>query len=118
MVLMFRSFVRSNLRVASDYSNSMTKAPDQLDDARSALAEALDAVGDRWTLLIVEALLDGPRRFNDLQEPAPGIAPNALAQRQGRLEREPLAVAPPYSEGPPVCASRLTREGRDMAAPL
>jgi len=38
---------------------------------RSALGEALDAVGDRWTLLVVEALLDGARRFNDLQEALP-----------------------------------------------
>ena len=33
----------------------------------SPLAEALTSVGDRWTLLIIEALLDGPRRFGDLQ---------------------------------------------------
>ena len=36
--------------------------------ASSPLAAALDSVGDRWTLLLVEALLDGPRRFGDLQE--------------------------------------------------
>src|SRR3954451_16847184 len=118
MVLMFRSFVRSNLRVASDYSNSMAKAPDQLDDARSALAEALDAVGDRWTLLIVEALLDGPRRFNDLQEHVPGIAPNTLGERLRRLERERLAVPTPYSERPPRYVYELTSAGRELAGAL
>ena len=52
------------------------------------LAAALDSVGDRWTLLLVEALLDGPRRFGDLQEALGGIAPNVLTQRLRRLEGE------------------------------
>ena len=34
----------------------------------SPLAEALSSVGDRWTLLVIQALLDGPRRFGDLQK--------------------------------------------------
>src|SRR5262245_10265416 len=38
------------------------------------LAEALARVGDRWTLLVVEALLAGPLRFNDLADQIPGIA--------------------------------------------
>ena len=46
-------------------------------EERSPLAEALAAVGDRWTLLVVEALLDGPARFNDLQDAIAGIAPTS-----------------------------------------
>ena len=42
----------------------------------SPLAEALARVGDRWTLLVVEALLPGPQRFNDLLSQMPGIAAN------------------------------------------
>ena len=45
------------------------------------LAAAVARVGDRWTMLLVEALLEGPRRFNDLIEALPGIAPNILSQR-------------------------------------
>ena len=55
-------------------------------DTTTPLAAALDAVGDRWTLLIVESLLDGPRRFGDLQDELPRIAPNVLSQRLRRLE--------------------------------
>jgi len=40
----------------------------------SPLAEALARVGDRWTLLVVEALLPGPQRFNELLSLIPGIA--------------------------------------------
>ncbi len=45
----------------------------------SPLAEALARVGDRWTLLVVEALLPGPGRFNDLLSQIPGIAANIQA---------------------------------------
>jgi DNA-binding HxlR family transcriptional regulator len=84
----------------------------------SPLAEALIAVGDRWTLLVVEALLDGPSRFNDLQEAVPGIAPNILSERLRRLEREGLAVAQPYSERPPRYVYELTSAGTGLAGAL
>ena len=84
----------------------------------SPLAEALARVGDRWTLLVVEALLPGPRRFNDLLGQIPGIAPNILSERLKRLEREALLVARPYSERPPRAAYELTAEGRDLAGAL
>src|SRR5438270_875147 len=60
---------------------SIERAPASSDDARSALADALATVGDRWTLLIVATLLDGPRRFGELQDEVEGIAPNVLTRR-------------------------------------
>jgi DNA-binding HxlR family transcriptional regulator len=87
-------------------------------EVRSPLAAALDSVGDRWTLLIVEALLDGPRRFGDLQEALPGIAPNVLSQRLRRLESEGLAIAQPYSERPQRFVYELSATGRDLAGAL
>ena len=51
----------------------------QSETASSPLAEALARVGDRWTLQVVEALLTGPRRFNDLLDQIPGIAANILS---------------------------------------
>ncbi|MBV9205041.1 MAG: helix-turn-helix transcriptional regulator [Actinobacteria bacterium] len=87
----------------------------QSETAPSALAEALARVGDRWTLLVVDALLAGPCRFNELLERLPGIAPNILSERLKRLEREGLLVARPYSERPPRAAYQLTAEGRELA---
>jgi DNA-binding HxlR family transcriptional regulator len=88
------------------------------ENASSPLAEALARVGDRWTLLVVEALLTGPRRFNDLLGQIPGIAANILSERLKRLEREALLVARPYSERPPRAAYELTAEGKDLAGAL
>src|SRR5947208_2601554 len=68
------------------------------ENGSSPLAEALARVGDRWTLLVVEALLAGPQRFNDLLGQIPGIAANILSERLKRLEREGLLIARPYSE--------------------
>ena len=84
----------------------------------SPLARALERVGDRWMLLLVQALLDGPCRFNDLQETVPGIAPNILSERLKRLERESLVVARPYSTRPPRLAYELTGAGMELAGSL
>jgi DNA-binding HxlR family transcriptional regulator len=82
------------------------------------LAAALDAVGDRWTLLLVEALLEGPRRFGDLEDELSGIAPNVLSQRLRRLEGEGLVVAQPYTERPRRFVYELTATGRELAGAL
>lgn len=84
----------------------------------SALAAALDRVGDRWTLLVIAALLDGPRRFGELQAELSGIAPNVLSQRLRQLEREALVVARPYSERPPRFEYELTSAGQELAGVL
>ncbi len=86
--------------------------------APTPLAAALDSVGDRWTLLLVGALLDGPRRFGDLQEQLPGIAPNVLAGRLRRLASEGLVLAQPYSERPRRFVYELTASGHELAGAL
>ena len=84
----------------------------------AALAGALASVGDRWTLLVVAALLDGPRRFGELQEEVGGIAPNVLTQRLRALERHALVVARPYSERPPRFVYELSAAGQELAGAL
>ncbi|HUA46555.1 MAG TPA: helix-turn-helix domain-containing protein [Solirubrobacteraceae bacterium] len=83
-----------------------------------ALADALATIGDRWTLLVIAALLDGPRRFGDLQDEVVGIAPNVLTQRLRQLERNALVVARPYSERPPRFVYELTAAGQELAGAL
>ncbi|HEX6458330.1 MAG TPA: helix-turn-helix domain-containing protein [Thermoleophilaceae bacterium] len=84
----------------------------------SPLSEALASVGDRWTLLIVAALLDGPRRFGDLEKELPGIAPNVLTQRLRNLESQGLVRAERYSERPPRFVYELAESGRELAGAL
>ena len=82
------------------------------------LEVALARVGDRWALLVVDALLRGPRRFGELQQEVGGIATNVLSARLRRLEAEGLVVARPYSQRPPRSAYELTAAGGELAGAL
>ncbi len=86
--------------------------------AQTPLAAALERVGDRWSLLLIEALLEGPRRFGELSESVTGIAPNILSERLKRLEGERIVRATPYSERPPRFTYALTDEGLELAGVL
>jgi DNA-binding HxlR family transcriptional regulator len=85
---------------------------------RSALDAALDRVGDRWSLLVVEALLEGPRRWTDLVRAVPGIAPNILVDRLRRLERDHVLTSRPYSERPLRLSYELTGGGRELVGAI
>ena len=84
----------------------------------SALDGALNRVVDRWSFLVVEALLEGPRRFNDLAAAVPGIAPNILTDRLRRLEREGVVISRAYQERPPRHDYALTSDGLELAGVL
>lgn len=83
----------------------------------TALAAALDRAGDRWLLLVVDALVDGPQRYGDLASRV-GAASNVLADRLRRLEADGLVVSTPYSERPVRFTYELTAGGRDLADAL
>jgi DNA-binding HxlR family transcriptional regulator len=84
--------------------------------ARPGLAAALDRVGDRWALLLVEVLLEGPRRYSDLKRELPTIASNVLSERLRRLESSGVVESQHYSTRPPRVEYRLTATGRGLAA--
>jgi DNA-binding HxlR family transcriptional regulator len=87
-------------------------------DDLPSLDAAVARVGDRWTLLLVAVLLDGPRRFGELQAALPALAPNVLTKRLRHLEQERLVVAAPYSRRPVRLAYRLTEDGAALAGAL
>lgn len=82
------------------------------------LERALARVGDRWTLLIVQALLGGPQRFSQLQGELGGIAATVLTQRLRQLESSRLVVAEAYSSRPVRYSYRLTAMGESLAGAL
>jgi DNA-binding HxlR family transcriptional regulator len=78
------------------------------------MAHALDMVGDRWELLIVRELLQGPKRYTDLADGLPGIGTNILAARLRDLEANGVLAKRTL---PPPAASRvyeLTDYGREL----
>jgi DNA-binding HxlR family transcriptional regulator len=94
------------------------RSPDMADPAAESLAWAAARVGDRWTLLIVHALLTGPLRFGEMAEALPGIATNVLSQRLKRLEADGLLLSSAYSARPPRFSYELTQAGRELAGVL
>ncbi len=56
------------------------------------LARALDVVGERWALLVVRELLEGPRRYRELLDGMPGVATNMLAERLASLREAGVVV--------------------------
>lgn len=82
------------------------------------LAQALDLVGERWTLLIVRDLWLGARRYSDLAEGLPGIGAGLLAQRLRDLEANGVVrrVFAPAPVGAVVY--ELTPDGEELAEAL
>jgi DNA-binding HxlR family transcriptional regulator len=83
-------------------------------DEQQVLRAALNQVGDKWSLLVIHALLQGPRRFRELSEELAGIAPNVLSQRLRQLEALGLVVSRPYSRRPVRLTYGLTARGRGL----
>jgi DNA-binding HxlR family transcriptional regulator len=88
-------------------------APERAD--LDALAEACRLLGDRWSLPLIAALLEGPRRYGELQEQLAGIAPNILTARLRKLEEDGLVISSQYSERPPRFEYQLTPEATGLA---
>jgi DNA-binding HxlR family transcriptional regulator len=82
------------------------------------LIEAVAQIGDRWSLLVVDALLPGPRRFGELLEQVEGLAPNILSRRLRQLEADGLVIAEPYSRKPLRHTYRLTAPGEELGGVL
>lgn len=78
------------------------------------LARALDALGERWTLLIVRQLLAGPARFKDLLESLGGIGPNMLTERLKDMEERGLVERSRLPPPADIPVYTLTEKGQAL----
>ena len=78
----------------------------------------LDRIGDRWTVLIVVTLDDGPHRFSALAARVGGISQKMLTQTLRSLERDGFVTRTIYPEIPPRVEYELTPLGRSLLGPL
>jgi DNA-binding HxlR family transcriptional regulator len=79
------------------------------------LSMALEDVGDRWTLHIVYALLDGPKRYADLQAFLRGAGSNVLADRLKQLARSGVVGRSTGDAPGSDTTYHLTERGRGLA---
>jgi len=79
------------------------------------VSRTLDIIGDRWTILILrDLILEGPRRFQDLQTAFPRMSPNTLSARLKTLEEHGIVERRSYEEHPPRAEYVLTDKGREL----
>ena len=84
----------------------------------SGVSELLGQVGDKWTMQVVIALLEQPRRFNDLRRNVTGISQQMLARTLKVLERDGMLERAVHATKPPQVDYALTQLGRSLAEPV
>ncbi len=84
-----------------------------LDYLNCSVANTLDVIGDRWTVLLLRDAFLGVRRFDEFQEDL-GIARNILADRLGRLVAAEIMETRRYQDRPPRDEYVLTAKGKDL----
>jgi DNA-binding HxlR family transcriptional regulator len=83
-----------------------------------AVSEVLARVGDKWTVLVVGTLGDGPKRFNELRRALGSISQRMLTLTLRALERDGLVTRTVFATIPPRVDYALTRLGRSLLEPV
>src|SRR5947199_10093229 len=97
------ALIPSNLHVAEDCR---------------AVSEVLARVGDKWTVLVVSMLGDGPKRFNEIRRGLGSISQRMLTLTLRALERDGLLTRTVYPTIPPRVEYKLTKLGHSLLDPV
>ena len=104
-------------RLRQDDAASISSRLHSPEDCR-AVSEVLARVGDKWTILVVVVLGDGPKRFNEIRRGLGSISQRMLTLTLRGLERDGLATRTVYPTVPPRVEYELTRLGRSLLEPV
>jgi DNA-binding HxlR family transcriptional regulator len=91
---------------------------DHLPDDCHAVASILARVGDKWSVLVIMLLGDGPRRFNEFKRMIGGISQRMLTLTLRGLERDGLVTRTMFPTIPPRVDYELTELGRSLWKPV
>src|SRR5581483_429332 len=83
-----------------------------------AVSEVLSRVGDKWTVLVVTTLGDGPKRFNEIRRALGSISQRMLTLTLRGLERDGLVTRTVFPTVPPRVDYELTKLGRSLLEPV
>jgi len=82
------------------------------------VSRILARIGEKWSMLVVMLLRDGPRRFNDIKRNTAGISQQMLTRTLRGLEREGVVTRTIFPTSPPQVEYSLTELGRSMSEPV
>jgi DNA-binding HxlR family transcriptional regulator len=83
-----------------------------------AISQILSRIGDKWTVLVVSMLGDGPMRFNEIRREIGGISQRMLTLTLRGLERDGLVTRTVFPTVPPRVDYELTKLGRTLLGPI
>jgi DNA-binding HxlR family transcriptional regulator len=83
-----------------------------------AVSEVLSRVGDKWTILVVVELGNGPKRFNEIRRALGSISQRMLTLTLRALERDGLVTRTVFPTIPPKVEYALTKLGRSLLEPV
>lgn len=78
------------------------------------IAQTLNIIGDRWTLLILHEIFLGKKTYRELEERLTGIASNLLSNRLKELEKNGFIKSEPYQKAPVRYSYSITKKGADL----
>lgn len=82
------------------------------------VSRILARVGEKWSMLVVMLLRDGPRRFNEIKRNTTGISQQMLTRTLRGLERDGIVTRTIFPTSPPQVEYSLTELGRSMSEPV
>lgn len=90
----------------------------ELEAVNCPVRDVLDRVGDKWSVLIVSYLSQGPQRFSALAREVPDISKRMLTETLRNLERDGLLTRTVFPTKPPSVTYELTAVGRELITVL
>ncbi|MEQ4717697.1 helix-turn-helix domain-containing protein [Nonomuraea sp. B19D2] len=78
----------------------------------------LDRIGDKWSVLVLLSLTEGPMRFTQLRARIGGVTPKVLTQTLRAMEQDGLVTREVFAEVPPRVEYELTPLGRSLRDPV
>ena len=95
-----------------------SRKPDEFRRSPCPVANTLDLIGDKWSLLVIRDLLHGKRTYGELLDSPEGIPTNILADRLKRLETAGIILRTAYQDRPVRYAYTLSKKGAELGEVL
>ena len=109
---------RGNTQGTKAPRTSATESERSLAQECPRVSTLLSRIGDKWTVLVVMLLREGPRRFSELKREIGGISQRMLTSTLRGLERDGLVTRTVYPTTPPRVDYELTRLGHALREPV
>jgi DNA-binding HxlR family transcriptional regulator len=87
-------------------------------DSGCPAREVLELIASKWTVLVVDALADGAKRYSELRRIITGVSQKMLTQTLRELERDGIVTRTVYDTKPPSVDYRLTELGVSLTEPI